>query len=330
LKTIRSLVEDGNICTPLFSTLNLIKDNKEILFNQEHMQRHPLGICAISESRFFNAYHDLLVFLDNQQDIVKFMKDNTLFVKTKEVIESFSAYIDDIYIIYKCFLLISLVAKEITFAYRWLEKAGCEESNEFKENIASFTMPFLHADNTIKHNHGRTGYLHATTPYKGGHAFGFYIEGVSEDGAIIPNEKIHPKFEGMATAYSFNRFLLEVFASFYFVSYYAEKSLDKMLKNRYSFILTSKKIILENPLINKIIEGIDNTLTRTLFEDEFQKCPQLDLSNGILIIKNPADKTFINNHFKQYPIMKIQMITSGDSTSRTFCLPYWKQKDIKK
>ena len=321
MKVIRNLETDGNICTPTCSILSMIKDNENMLFYKEHNLRHPLGICNVSESRFFNAYQDLINFLGNQQDIEKYKKDDKLFIKTKEVIESFVAYIDDIYLIYKCFYPKALVSKQITFADRWLDKAGCNEVNNFKNAIISFAKPMIKVDDFIKHNHGRIIQIRFVTPYKGS-AYGFFIAGMSDENALIPNENIHPKYKGMATAFSYNRFLLELLSNFYFISYYAERSIKRILYKLFTYKTSTDYICIDSSKIIKIINELNHTLTKILFEDEYEKCSQVEFNDKTLIIKSPADKSYIKKQFENYSSVKIEMISSGDGLTSKWKVPY--------
>jgi len=320
MKVIRNVQKDGNICTPLFTTLTLIKDKNEILFFNEHRLRHPLGICSVSEDRFFMSLRDLSKYLNENKELKIVEGDNTLFIKTKEVIESIVAYLDDMYLIFKCFYPSKLVLKEITFASRWLSEAGCKESENFKKTINGFLEPYIVTDNVIKHNHGRIGILRATENLHD-YASGFFVEGV-ENGVIIPNEKIHPKFMGKSTAFSYNRFILDAFSNLYLISYYADRTLKRILKEEYNFILDGSPINIDSSKTTEAVDYINQTLTSILFEDEYKKCSQVELVDGILTIRTPADKSFIKSKFKGTSIISMRMIISSDGITRSWRLPY--------
>lgn len=305
----------------MLSLLTSIKENEDILFYEEHRLRHPLGICTVSESRFYRALQSLMDFLGDAEDIKRYRKDDSLFLKTKEAISSLTAYIDDMYLVFKCYYPANRVDKKITFADRWLEKAGCNEIANFKSSIKEFTEPFIIADDCIKHNHARIAQLRFNTLIYGS-AYGFYVLDMSDTGALTPNEEIHPEFKGMATAFSYNRFLLQLISSFYFVSSHAERTLRKILTQEFDFSPPSGKTDIDSSSIIDLIKQLNGTLTKILFDDEYEKCAQVEYENDTLIIKIPADKVYIKSRFEKYTRAKIEMVDSADGVTRSWKLPY--------
>ena len=320
MKVTRSIKDDGNIMSPLYAMLTSLHNQNLPFHSTEHNLRHPLAICSISEARFWAAILDLINTIGNQNDIVKICGSKELFNATKEVIGSLAAYIDDIYLIFKTAYPKSAVEKEISFANRWLEKAGCTEGKDFA-NVIVFAEPITLADNCIKHNHGRIGTLNLKTPIYG-NALGFYIESVSDDGVITPNEKIHPKYKGKATAFSYNRFISEALSDFYFISHYASRSLQRILDKRYPEYRIEQSVVIESQTPIKVLSAYEGMLTKVLFDDEYEKCPQIEFDGDRLFIKNPADQAYIKRKFKKCLQGKIQLSFSGDGVTKSWQLPY--------
>lgn len=320
MKVIRSIKDDGNIMSHLFAMLKSLYDQNLPFHCTEHNLRHPWAICSVSEARFWSAILDLIDVIGNQNDVAKVREGKELFNATKEVIGSLAAYIDDIYLIFKTAYPKSAVEKEITFANRWLEKAGCTEAKNFT-NVSIFAEPMVLADNYIKHNHGRMGTLNLKTPIYG-NALGFYIESVSDEGVITPNEKIHPRYRGQATAFSYNRFISEVLSDFYFISYYASRSLQRILNTQYPGHEIEQSVVIESQTPIKVLIAYEKMLTKVLFDDEYEKCPQIEFDGDRLFIKSPADQSYMKRRFKKCPQGKIQLSFSGDGVTRSWQLPY--------
>lgn len=235
MKVVRDITRDGSICTPLHIFLECTKGESGILFYQEHKQQHPYAIYNMSWERFNDSYSKLTDYLGNQKDLEKYQKGTELFIRTKEVIEALSSFIDDTFQIMKCYIPARAVTKSITFSDRWLEKAYPKITQDYK-NAISFADPIVVANNVIKHDHGRLCQLNVDAHLRG-NAYGFYIQDVDSTGAIVPCVEVHPLYRGKRTAYSYNRFLIEVLAYYYLIASQAEKRLLELLKSNQIMIM---------------------------------------------------------------------------------------------
>lgn len=320
MKIIRSISNDGNLNTDLKSFLTQIQDKTVIFHYNEYSERHPLAIYNISETSFLDAYKNLLDYLGNQTDLKKFTTGNDLHLKTKEVLGCLISFIDDIYIIFKCFYSSSAAKKQNIFVDKWLEDIDKDLIQEFKRNI-SFTHDFRLANNYIKHNHGRLSVINAKS-FLYGNALGFFIQKADSSGAVVPNEEIHKKYFGRHTAYSYNWFLLEILAQFYFISKFAVKTLQSIIFKNNSIQLNIRKIDDDSLRIKEIINSLDITLTKLLFEDEFGKpCSQIEIIDEGLIVKSPADKSYLKKFYRNQ-IKQIELVFSADGLTTSWAIPY--------
>ncbi|WP_312095494.1 hypothetical protein [Aminipila sp.] len=319
MKIVRNIEEDGNINTELHSFLTQIKDKPILYYNDEHQMRHPLSIYNLGQSRFYSAYLDLLNYINPQTDISRLTGDLQMFTKTNELIESLICFIDDIYSILKCFYPADATTKKYRFCDLWLESIDEALIKEFKKNI-EFTFAFRTINNEIKHNHGRL-YKISLNAGINGNAFGFFIVKY-DDGSLNAFEIVHKRYRGMQTAFSYNWFLLEILAQFYFISKYATGTLRKVIMNQHNLDIKPERVIISDDNIKDVVKKLDNALSNVLFEDEYEKpISQIDFTGKELIIKKPADRAFLKR-FKMPHTLKYEVYHSGDGIMPSFGCPY--------
>lgn len=273
----------------------------------------------MSWERFNDSYSKLTDYLGNQKDLEKYQKGTELFIRTKEVIESLSSFIDDTFQIMKCYIPARAVTKSITFSDRWLEKAYPKITQDYK-NAISFADPIVVANNVIKHDHGRLCQLNVNAHLLG-NAYGFYIQNVDSTGAIVPCVEVHPLYRGRRTAYSYNRFLIEVLAYYYLIASQAEKALIRVVKEQSGYDYERGNMAIDSETYINTISKMNATLTNILFEDEYSICPQVEWNGQVLTVRDVADKTFLRR-FKNYDGAQIHAVFTGDGFSKTWGLPY--------
>lgn len=330
MKINRSISENSTANTSLFNVLNYIDENCELLHYLEHKLRHPLAIYNKGSSHFLSDYERLIEFLikyrSNSEEFYNRSADLYGFIRA--VISSFSSFIDDIYSIFKCFYSINESSYKGKYNNRWVQKADpflYENYEKYKKQITTISV-FININNELKHANGSISTLAISTKYYGT-SYGFFIEGLDDKGCIIPNDKFHNQYNNMRTAYSFNWFLYEILADFYFICECASKSLSQLLINR-SFSLSGPRIdnVSNNKDISKLIGSLESACSRLLFFDEYEYRPitQISLINNVLTIQKPASKSFINRflYINSVPC-RISMRTSGDGVSRNFGLVYY-------
>lgn len=144
----------GNYNTELYNILVDLPRN--IIFHNEHELREPLGIYTVSTSRVFRAFIKLLEEFNNPaRDL-----ENLDFAH-KELLDSMMAYIDDCYLIMKCFYPKSSVSDGILFADKWLKKVDKQIIEDYKKKIEPYRHKVALIVNKTKHNHAR--YCHIET-----------------------------------------------------------------------------------------------------------------------------------------------------------------------
>jgi len=319
---VRDKDKDGNLNTNLGSLLLQIKDEPNIFYNKKHNLRHPYSYYVNGEIRFINSYMDLMDLLDSQKHF-KSISEIDVFNKTKEVITSFVSFIDDVYTIFKCFCPPSTSKYKGKYNDKWLEGAESALISAFKKDI-NFTQIFVKINNEIKHNQGRICKLNFKSTFDG-NCIGFFIQKYDAvTDSIVPFEEIHPKFNGMHTAFSFNWFLIEILGQFYHLNYIASKTLIELIYKMSSQNIVLQKIVMEKNEIINVINLLNKTLSNILFEDEYNKqFYQIELNDSKLLIKSPADKTFMKR-FKRYKNAKIEFALTIDVYTLSYGLPYFK------
>lgn len=105
-----------------------------------------------------------------------------------------------------------------------------EKYNKHIKDIGSVSN-FLGINNELKHANGRMSTVIIKTNYHG-KSIGFFVEGVDDNGCIVPNTKFHKDFKGSRTAYSLNWFLYEILADFYFVCDFAAIIIKDILDSK--------------------------------------------------------------------------------------------------
>ncbi|HVI40511.1 MAG TPA: hypothetical protein VM577_07625, partial [Anaerovoracaceae bacterium] len=154
---------------------------------------------------------------------------------------------------------------------------------------------------------------------------GFYITKY-ENGSLNSFEAVHKKLGNMQTAFSYNWFLLEILAQFYFVNKYATDTLRKIIVSLHNLDIKTQSVMIEDTDIKTVIHKLNGTLSQVLFEDEYEKpISQVEYSSNELIIKRPADHSFLKR-FKIPPKLQYETILSGDGTTCSFGFPYLGQR----
>lgn len=310
----RDIKVDGNYNTGLY---NLLVDlPRNIIFHNEHELREPLGIYTVSISRVFRAFIKLLEEFNKSSRSLE-----NLDLAHKELLDSIMAYIDDGYLIMKCFYPKSLVSEKIIFADKWLKKVDKQIIEDYKNKIEPFRYKLALIVNKTKHNHAR--YCHVETSSIFGKVIGYYIEGIAENGVIQPNKEIHPMFKGMRTAISYNKDIRDQLAILYFISHFIAETVQKILSKNYSISLKEDSCTYDNDKqIIEIINGVCS-LKEFFFPDEYNDdLPQITFSDGIIDIRKPAYKSYLNKLIVPGS-MKIKATMSGDGVTKSWALPYF-------
>lgn len=305
----------NNYNTELYNTLKSLP--REILHHNDYELREPLGIYSVSISRVFRAFKNIL---DKLQKLNPDLEEIDL--AHKELLDSIMAFIDDGYLIMKCLYSKSVLPENIIFADKCLEKVDKLLIKNHKENIFPYRNKVALIANKTKHNHAR--YCHVELSTNLGKVLGYYIEGVDNKGTIIPNKEIHPDYNGVHTAISYNKDIREQIANVYFISHYISDAIVKIVMKNYNISLNIGKY--EYDSNNEIIEIFNrvNSLKTLFFPDEYEDLTQIIVKEDCIQIRKPAYKSYVNKLY-EYDSSKVRTTISGDGTTLSWALPYFQK-----
>jgi hypothetical protein len=105
---------------------------------------------------------------------------------------------------------------KIIFAENPSEKIKKVKDKYMKE-IKKIRDPLGQIVNKIKHDHRRVKVFEINGDNQNKY-YGFYIEGVDNNGMVVPDEMVHKSFKGMRTAFSFARFLRSLIVDVFHLS----------------------------------------------------------------------------------------------------------------
>lgn len=310
----------GNLNTELFNILSDIPDN--ILFYQEHNLRHPLGIYNVSTKRVINAlnnFEELLTSFQSDQDF------NDLSAQHKELLDSIMAFIDDGYLIMKCFYPKNLVDKDIIFASQWLKKVDENLIEEYQNKLNYYRNKLALIVNNIKHNHAR--YCHIRVHSKYTSTLGYYIEGVKEGNLIMPHKDIHPTHKGYYTGISYNKDIKSYLVDFYIIASLISTTLIELIKKHHNLNLVINKCSYkENDKLFSLIKQIKN-IPNNYFPDEYNiNLPEINIENESKIrFTKPSSSEYIKRLYKPKKY-QVRVIMSGDGVTRSWALPYFNRQ----
>lgn len=305
---------NGNYNTDLFNVIQSLPSS--ILYNNEHELREPKGIYSVSSSRVFRAFKNVLQEISDKN--IDFLKID---LAHKELMDAIMAYIDDGYLIMKCFYHKSQVKEDIIFQDKWLRKVDNKLIEEYKQNIEPYRRRLALIDNKIKHNHARYCHVKVSSIY--GTAIGYFIEGVNEDGVIEPNRDIHPIFNGQSTAISYNKDIRDLIVNFYFISYYIAHTIEKIIQKIHGITLEKSKCAYDgDKSILDIFQSI-TSLKELFFPDEFNdELSQITINPGKIELRKPPYKSYLSKLLMPTSI-KVQSLMSGDGVTRSWAIPYF-------
>lgn len=318
--------KNGNYNTELYNLLANIPNNF-IFYNGEHRLATPLSIYDKSIKRLLKAFEDMIENLNMYYNInISDSSWNIVNASHKELLDSIMSFIDDGYHIMKCFYSKSCVTKNIIFADKWL----CEVDNvlikNYKKNIEPYRKKIAAIDNKIKHSHARYYQLeccHYYSPNISSRAVGYYIGGIDEKGKSLPDEDIHPLYNGMCTAISYNKDIPELLANVYYIAYYITNTINNIISknNKISINIEKKESSLDSRIIS-IFEKV-NSIKKLFFPDEYnEKLTEFIIQDNSITIKRPVSKKYLKKLYRttNLTISHTSIIEYGKS----MCLLYKK------
>lgn len=313
----REKIIHGNFNTELYNLLNNLPEEK-ILYQNEHNLRHPLGIYAVSTSRVFKAFNSLVNILKEKKP-----DKEKLSIGHNELLDAIMAFIDDGYLIMKTFFPKSSVNKEIKFAHQWLKDIDHKIIQDHQKSIAQHRKILNLIVNKIKHNHARYCKINIDTIW--GEIKGYYIEGVDDQGVVLPDTEIHPKYGSVYTAISYNKDIKRYFVDFYIFASIIANTSYKLIKKHYGIQVLPRKC--EYSGDSKLLDLIKNIeeIPDLFFPDEYEiELPQIliDQEKEIIELRKTAYKSYLSK-LKRYKDVKVSNVVSGDGISKSWALPYF-------
>lgn len=289
------LNKNGNYDTELYNLIANIPENFR-LYYPEHKLDTPLGIYNTSIERVLKAFEEIVKNLNI--NYLKHLNDNcweTISSNHKELLDSIMSFIDDGYHIMKCFYAKSEVTANIIFADKWLEQINRAMIQNYKRNIKPYREKLAVIDNKIKHNHARyynVECYHRFSENISSRSVGYYIGGIDENGTTMPDEDIHPLFNGKKTAISYNKDIPRLLANVYYISYYTAHVIGQIIysQNNQTPINMEKKQSGFSERFENIFKQV-NSIKKFYFPDEYNgSLTEFVIEDGSIIIRHASNQ----------------------------------------
>jgi hypothetical protein len=289
MKIERKTHRDGNLYPEVYNYLQAVPES--ILFHADYRERHPFSIYSNSIQRVVKSLKSVLSEIDHLS-VAPFNTDRTLSRRLdklpelqKEVLSAMQSHVDDCYRILKTLHPSDTVINE-RFVERWLDKAKHPTYKEFREKVKDYRDSFSPIFNKIKHNGGQIRAVvicsskHGISAqdlktgisllYQDVRIFGYFLEGVQEDGCIGPDPDIHPDGK---TAISLNRDLRFHFANLYRIAHHLKTAMVKAVRMTHTLNLPYPSSASPIPDQNDLEEIADKitSMPSLFFENEFSK-----------------------------------------------------------
>lgn len=294
--------------------------------------RHPGGIFNI---QFLAVNEDLLQVLDDLKEIsigtpgaistpqspeqlalARLMRDYGA------LLFSFTNYLESAYEILVAFCPQHTLPSENEFLWRWLKNKGYPAGKHFHNDVVDDVQFFRTVFNKLKHTSNRLRPNVLYERFNNELIVAYYLESPSSSGALGPDEVLHPRSQGVATANSFNRDLRRI----YFDVYLIAVALETRLKQHYQQIY--QKELMPNlgqhqddSIFRKVCEQIRD-LRSAFAPSEFgQETPVPSIR------EEQGKKSLIFEISKPLAPATVDYIiagnTSGDGFTRAFTFPYF-------
>lgn len=311
--------KDGKYDTELFNLLKSLP--KEYTFNKEHGLREPLAFYHISTSRLVNAAKNLINTLEPQAGKISDDRMKKIQLDHEELLESIMSFVDSGYQIMKCLYPKSRVQEKIILSDQWLIKADSMIFREYKSLIRPYREKTAEIVNKVKHENAICCLIQGRTAY--GTVLGYYLQSVDENGAIIPNKKVHKDFNGIHTGISYNKDILDQILNIFIICNHMTKTIKKILKKEHNIDIEIHDFEENDKNMAELLE-LTKIVKKLFLSNEYNKddFPQIDFLNEDIRIKKPAYSGYMKKLFepKEYE-MSVIFTFYGE---RTIALPYFK------
>jgi len=295
-----------NYNTELYNLLKSLPSN--IISQDEDALSEPLEIYSASINKVFQGFENILKEIENKRIDLK-----SLDLAHEDLLDSILEFIDDGYLIMKCFNPKSFETGDI-------KKIDDSLLEKYKQDIFPYIRKITLINKKVKVSQAK--YCHVEALSSHGKVMGYYIEGATEDGVIQPDKEIHKEWTGMKTAISYNKDIRDQLANVYFIAHHMANTVRKIVLKNHKVNFNIKTCLYDD---NKSIEAIFkrvNSLKTLFLPDEYNDdLTQISIGVDGIQIRRPAYRSYINrlllpNNYK------IRMILGSDETNLSWALPY--------
>lgn len=255
---------------PLYG--NLLELKPDQLFHEKHINKlaHPADILSDKLSSLNRKLKSMVDHLHDEP-----IRDEKISSISNYILEIDSFY-DSLFLIIKCLTEPKGIDnQDVTI---WLKSIKSQHYNYFIGATKKNHELFRNISNKIKHDHVGISTL-TIHNHKNIEVHGFYIRSITgENDQRGPDPKIHPSYEGCATAFSYNHFILHsVGCIFHYLEYLNKSFFKAKPKNEYK----------ESNSLD-IVSSCEN-IADSFFPDEYSK-PYAFIkrqNNGRILINYP-------------------------------------------
>lgn len=275
--------------------LPLIDSEKS--YHKAHGLKHPSSTYNISFGKLESALSDFFV---SYEVLLKEGFENRSGNAMTEVLKDYRTllytlreYLDDCFHVVKSFVSPPAQEKQDRNQYNWLNKNAPNVVEDFFQNISDYKKYLDLSVNELKHNNGILGSNSFYSKLSPEYCVGYFIANVVDE-CYEPVEKIHPRFHGMYTGFSFRRDLTYNIYNVYAVA----EEISKLLQEKLAIDIASlKPQTTEAPEKRRKIFRKLMDMPRIHFPDEYVKpVPSLSITqDNRLKLEYPSQLTIKAN-----------------------------------
>lgn len=299
-------------------SLYLKSTDESLFFHDAHKLKHPLAIYNIALRKVEDSLSDFVEVYDafTLSDLKESKKEMhiKLMKSYKNFLYSLREYLDDCISIIKTFIKPEPGFKEDRNQYLWLQKNAPKLVGSFFEGIKEYKKYLNNIINELKHNNGILNPIGFYDDASGEFLIGYFVANVS-NGIYEPVEKIHERFSGLRTAFSFARDIRYNVCNIFFI---AKQVVDVL-----------RKLNFPEPSVPDRFEAVPkegvlyqwvSSLPRMFFPDEYLKeVPSVAIvKDGSLKLESASALSIKKNSLPQ-----LICFHSGDGHTKAFGMPYF-------
>jgi len=295
------------------------------LFYNDHGLKHPAALYNTSLHKIESDLADFLIVYESLS-IENFnpAKQNENGEKLAEVmgryrmfLYSLREHLDDCFHVVKTLIAPDARIRDDRNQFNWLKNNPTgDKVKNFLQSVSSYKAFLDKIVNELKHNNGVISWICFIDPEKQDFILGYYVANVRND-KYAPVEKIHAKFEGQDTAFSFGR---DVRFNLFHLFLISEElvALIKQLRIVDPALPTVEPAESRRNLFEKVCR-----LPKYVFPDEQVKdIVSTELINGSLELEYPSSSGLPTRRHRM-----VVLSWNGDGITRTFGLLYRRENN---